>query len=388
MILRDELATKINLDNGVIKKLKIKDYKNVLVLTGPKNSLAIFKKHIEKRLKTKFHLYSKVRTNPSENDIYNIINFARGKKIDAILSVGGGAVMDCGRMVSLLLSHGGLLHEYVEGGTIGTMGITPNLIYHITVPTISGSGGEVSGVATFKRANRFNTISSPFLRPNETYIDPKLMVNIPKQVWANIAFGGFVRSLEAYVSTYSTYVSDMFAEEALKGYITNLKPLLADTKNLDYINKIVVASLNSLIAKNMSSGGAITAIASSLSATLNIHHGTCLALLTAEVSELNYSHNKTKYNKIIEMFGEKVSDKKGGKKADEKKVDDKKPTKTISEVLSKFIEEIGVHLPSIKNKLNDLAIDVVSTQSITNKLFGNPKDITKQDVMKILSKLN
>ncbi len=382
MILRDELATKINLDNGVIKKLKIKDYKNILVLTGPKNSLSIFKKHIEKRLKSKFHLYSKIRTNPSENDIYNIVNFARSKKIDAILSVGGGAVMDCGRMVSLLLSHGGLLHEYVEGGTIGTVGITPNLIYHITVPTISGSGGEVSGVATFKRANRFYTISSPFLRPNETYIDPKLMLNIPKQVWANIAFGGFIKSLEAYVSTYSTYVSDMFAEESLKAYITNLKPLLENTKNLDYINKIVVASLNSLIAKNMSSGGAISAIASSLSATLNIHHGTCLALLTPEVSDINYVYNKPKYNKIIEMFGEKE------KVNDKKEIDTtKSKTKSIGEILSKFIDDIGVHLPSIKNKLNELAIDVISDQSITYKIFGNPKDITKQDVMKVLYKL-
>lgn len=373
MILRDELATKINLDNGIIKKLKLKEYKNILVLTGPKNSLSVFKKHIEKKLKQKFHLYSNIRTNPSENDIYNIINFARGKKIDLILSVGGGAVMDCGRMVSLLLSHGGLLHEYVEGGTIGTMGITPNLIYHITIPTISGSGGEVSGVANFRRANRFYTISSPFLRPDETYIDPKLMVNIPKQVWANIAFGGFVRALEAYVSSYSTYVSDMFAEESLKAYVSTLQPLLSDTTNLEHINKIVVASLNSLIAHNMSSGGAISAIANSLSANLNIHLGTCLALLTSKVSSLNYEYNKTKYNKILEIFGNK---------ADEKSVSKSKTS--VNKVLSDFINDIGVHLPSIKNKLNDLAIDVVATQSMTYKIFGNPKELTKQDIVNLL----
>lgn len=368
MVFKNELSTKINLDNGIIKSLKLDDYKNILVLTGPKNSLEVFNENIKPSITTSFHIYSKITTNPEENDVYNIVNFARDKNIDLILSVGGGAVMDCGRMVSLLLSHGGLLHEYVEGGTIGTMGITPTLIKHITIPTISGSGAEIASKAVFKRADKFFTINSPFLCPDETYVDPTLMVGVPKRLWSNLIFHGFTMALEAYVSTYATYVSDMFAKDALEAYISTIKPLLSDTTNLDNIKKIVVASLNALVAKNMSSGGALSAIANSLGAQLNLHHGTALALLLPQVSQQNYESNTSKYDKVLQMLNAKKST-------------------TINKALQDFLSDCGVWLPSIKARLNDDMVNLIATNSINSTMFGNPKEYNKQDVIKVLKSL-
>ena len=367
VVLKNELSTKINMDKGIIKNLNVEGFKNILVLTGPKNSLKIFEDNIKNKIKTNFYVYSHIATNASENDIYNIVNFARNKKIDLILSVGGGTVMDCGRMVSLLLSHGGMLHEYVPGGTLGTMSITPNLVYHITVPTISGTGAEISSVATFKRANKKFIITSPFLSPNETYIDPTLMVNIPKQLWSTIVFTGFTRAIEAYVSTLSTFASDMFAEEALKTYVPNIKDLLKNPNDLGTINKIVVASLNSLIAHNLSSAGAISAIASSLSANLNLHQGTALATVCAQVCRENYEYNKPKFNKIIEMFNSKEQ--------------------TIFGTLTKFIKDCEVILPSVKHRLTVEIMDQIIADSMGENMFGNPKEFTVSDVLNVLKSL-
>ena len=367
MAIPTKLNTKINLDVGVIKNLDVNNFKNILVLTGSKNSLKIFKESIAPLIKTKFYLYSGITTNPNEQIIYNITNYARDKNIDAIISVGGGSVMDSGRMISLLLSHSGFLHDYAIGGTIGSLGISPKLIYHITVPTISGTGAEISSKATFMHNNTSQIISSPYLIPNETYIDPGLMIDIPKKLWATIAFDCFTNSLEAYVSIYATPTSDIFAEDALKTCIKHIPTILKDNNNINVIKKIVVASINSLIASNMASVGAIHAIAGPISAKFNIYHGTALAMACAPVCEMNYEFNKPKFNKVKKLFG----------RSDAK----------IKTVINSFIDGLNINIPSIKSKLTAEVVREIANESMNADMRGNPKLMTYEDIKKIIENI-
>lgn len=357
--------TKINLGQDIIKKLNVNDYKNILVLTGPKNSYSVFKKNIEKLIQTNYYVLNEITSKPTENLIYNITNFARNKKIDLVLSVGGGSVMDCGRLISLLLSQGGFLHDYVVGGTIGGAGIGENLIDHITIPTISGTASEISPTSYYFKNNQIQTISSPNLFPKAAYIDPVLMTGVPKKVWANIAFDAFVHSLEAYVSVFANISSDVFAIDALKTYIEYIPKLLDDIDNIELINKIVVLSINSLLAINMSSVGAVHAIAHTLSAHFGFHHGTALALVCPLVCEQNYEFNKEKYDNVIKIMG----------------------GKNIKSAINAFIKKLDIYTPSISDRMSDDLIKQMSAESFNYNMIGNPKQFTAEEVENILKSI-
>lgn len=366
--LKKEVSTKINLDIGVIERLDTKKFKNILVLTGPKNSLEIFKQKIETHLKKgKYTVYSQISANPTASEVYLVTNFARDKNIDCIISVGGGSVMDCGRLVSLLLSHGGFLHDYVVGGSVGAGGITSDLIHHITIPTVCGTGAEVSSVSAITINGRKQRIFSPYLAPDAAYIDPALMTNIPPKLWASIGFECFAGAIEAYTSSLSNVASDAFAADALKEYIKTMPKILREPNNTQYIKQMVVASLNATMAVGMSSLGAIHAIGEALSGRLNLHTGIALAIVAPYVSEFNYDANKEKYDSLKEVLG--FTKQKG-----------------IKAAVGEIINNTGVFVPKIKDRIKNMYDELV-LDSMNHTIMGNAKTMKPEDVLKILKGL-
>jgi len=365
---REMLATKINLDTGIIKNLDVNKYKNVLVLCGTYYSLNVFNKYIKPLIKTNCHLFSGLTANPTDSNIYSATSFARSNKIDCIVAVGTASVMDCGRLVSLLLSHGGFLQDYFAGGIIGPFGITSNVVPLITVPTICGSGAEISNSAAFIMNEERKVISSPYLVPKVTYIDPEIMRGIPDIRWAGISFECFATALAAYVSDYANPTSDSFAEAALKDYLTSSIKLINDTNNLDNIKQVEIASINAFIAANFSSYGAAHAIADVLSAKFNIQYGFALAMVCGKVSKLNYEYNKIKYDKVLKFLN--------------------CSSKDIETGIKNLIEKLGLIIPHIKEKLTSYDIDQLSRECINYKMRGNPKTLTPVEVACMLKSLS
>jgi len=362
-----QYATKINFGIDIIKRLNLSMFKNVLVLTGAHYSLEVFNNKIAGALGGNYHLYSGIGANPTETAIYSAVSFARNKNIDCILSMGGGAVMDTGRLVSLLLSHGGLLHEYVANGESAPLVITPNLIYHVTVPTICGTGAEISASASFMLGNKKCKIFDPLLAPKETFIDPALMTDVPKKIWAAVGFECFAGALEAYVSMEATPESDALSEQALTAYVEVATELLEDTSDLVLIERFAAASINSMIAMNLSSAGAVHAIAEVLSAHFNLQHGVALAVVCAEVCVANEKHNKPKFDRVRQIL-------KAGKK-------------DISTAINMLIQKIGITKPVIQHKFTSELKAQMSLECLNPAMRGNPKLLTVVDVTQILNSL-
>jgi len=364
----EQKSTKINLDVGVIKTLNVNDYKNVLVLTGVHDAYKVFRKYIDPMITTNYYLYPDIASNPTDSFIYTISNFARDKGIDCILSIGCRTVMNCGRLISLLLSQKGLLHDYLPGGSIGPAGITADLIDHITVPIISGTGAEISGSAAFIVGQKKQTISSPNLVPTATYIDPEIMQGIPSTLLARYNFECFANALAAYVSPYANAMSDLFAKEALQNYVKFSLKLLKDTSSLEYIEQIEVASLNAFIATGLASTGAVHGIADVIAARFNIQYSVALAMIIARVHGYNYEYNKERYDEVLKIFGA--------------------PDNDIKKFIVRLITKIGITVPSLAGKMKEddireIAIDCMNRDGMRS----NPKIFTVIEVEKILRKL-
>jgi len=279
--------------------------------------------------------------------------------------------MDCGRLVSLLLSHGGFLHDYLPGGTIGPFGISPNKIYHITVPIMPTAGYEISNHASFKIGNRKYMLESPYLVPKATYIDPELMTGLPRELLAVILFDCFATALMAYVSRYANPTSDEFALSALNSYITHSKRLLNEPNKIKYIKHEAAASLNAFLAANYSSLGAVHAIAEVLEARFGMRFGSALAYVCAEVCAFCYDANPKRYNKIAKMLGAQ------GKGASE-----------VKKAINNLIKDMKICMPSLKGKIRDAEYEKLAFDAVNHHaMSGCAKQMTINDVADILRKL-
>jgi len=365
-----QVTTKINFAEGVIHTLDLNAFKNVLVLTGTQYSLEIFEKKIRPLIKTNCHVYPSITTNLTDYVIYGALNFASDKNIDCIISVGPQAVMNCGRFVSLLLTHGGFLHDYLPGGTIGPHGIHPNKIYHITVPTMPSAGYEIANFAHFYYGTDKYMVSSPYLIPKATYIDPLIMRGLPSDLWAVLGFDCFITAMAAYVSMYANPTSDAYAKQAMETFLAIYKKLLQNPQDTELIKQMCAASINSFLATNYSSTGAAHAIAAALAARFGFQFGTALAVVAGEVASTCYASNKERFDYVAKLIGATTT---GGP--------------AIKSAINNLIKQLGIKAPKLKDKFNDVEIEKLAYSSMNCSMKGNAKTLNVKDVIKILGRL-
>jgi len=342
--------TKINFDVGVIGELNVKGFKNVLVLTGTQYSLDIFEKNIRHLIKANCHVHTCVPAILSDHDVYAVMNYAADKKVDCIISVGVESVMDCGRLVSVLLKQGGYLHE------MNSLYITPDVVHHITVPIMPAAGYEISSYASYRCGGEKKMIISPYLVPKATYIDPAIMTNLPSELWAVLGFDCFATSLMAFTSKLANPTSDAYAWQALESYAGFHKKLLKDPSNIEYIKHAASASVNAFLAANYSSTGAVHAIADAIACRFGFRYGIALALVCEEVVKFNYDANRERFDRVFKLI-------------DMKKIN------------------LPLPIPKMKDKLAESEIENISKASMNYAMVGNIKKMTEQDVVKILRSL-
>src|SRR5690554_7181984 len=74
------------------------------------------------------------------------------KTPSGIIGIGGGTVMDLAKAVSIMLSNKGSASDY-QGWDL----VKEEAVYHVGVPTISGTGAEVSRTTVDRKSTRLNS---------------------------------------------------------------------------------------------------------------------------------------------------------------------------------------------------------------------------------------
>ena len=349
------MSTKINFDVGVIAELDVTQFKNILVIAGTQKALEAFEKKVKPHIKKPFRIFENVPVNLTDYVVYNAYNYANDEKVDCIISVGGEAALDCGKIVAMLLSQGGYLHDYLPGGKIGPHGIMPGRVHHITVPAMPAAGYEISNTACFVINGEKKTISSPHIIPDVTYIDPHVMDEMPLDLWASRGVDCFVTALMAYVSKNANAMSDAYAEKAIESYLKAWQKLSKKPGDHELIKHAAVASMNAFLASNFAGRGAVHAVADVLAGRFGFRYGIALALVAPEVCKFVQDANPKKFKSVGDI--------------------------------SKIIKNAGVGAVSLKGKLNEEEIEKIASMCLANEAIHNPKRMELVDVKEILRRL-
>lgn len=201
---------------------------------------------------------------------------------DWIIAVGGGSVLDAGKLLWIF-------HEHPDADLerIARPFALPPLrgkCRFAAVPTTAGTGSEVSSSTILAGADgrKFPIVSHDLL-PDVAVLDPTLTVGVPSDVVASAGLDALAHALESYVSRFANPLADVFAETAARTLLRDLAATQRQPDNSEVRLEVMQAAMMAGWVQNLKVPGVGHAIAHQLGHYGVAHGWACGALLPAAI---------------------------------------------------------------------------------------------------------
>ncbi|TPN89280.1 3-deoxy-manno-octulosonate cytidylyltransferase [Aquimarina algicola] len=127
-----------------------------------------------------------------------------------IIGIGGGSILDLSKAVAIMLTNPGSAADY-QGWDL----VKNKAVYHVGIPTISGTGAEVSRTTVLMGPERKLGINSDFTPFDQVILDPNLIKDVPKDQWFYTGMDCYIHCIESLDGTYLNAFSQSYGEKAL-----------------------------------------------------------------------------------------------------------------------------------------------------------------------------
>jgi alcohol dehydrogenase class IV len=227
---------------------------------------------------------------PSPERVDEAVNRFRREKIEVVLAIGGGSVIDAGKAISAMLTKNCSVFEYLEG--VGTGKIHDGRkIPLVAVPTTAGTGSEATKNAVLSRIGEKGfkkSLRHENFVPDIALIDPILMLSCPPEITAAAGMDAFTQLLEGYVSPKSSPMTDVLAYcgmEYISGNLTEV--YISGQENIPARSAMAFAALLSGITLANAGLGIVHGLASSIGGYFEIPHGVICGTLISSATREN-----------------------------------------------------------------------------------------------------
>lgn len=184
-------------------------------------------------------------------------------KPDGIVGLGGGATMDIAKAISLMLNNPGSSADY-QGWDL----IKNPAVYHVAVPTLAGTGAEISRTTILTGPVKKLGINSDYTLFDQIVLDPELLAGVPKDQWFYTGMDCYIHDVESLKGTFINEFSKAYGEKSID---LCRQVFLEDHPDKD--DKLMMASYFGGMSIAYSQVGACHALSYGLSYVLGIHHG-------------------------------------------------------------------------------------------------------------------
>jgi alcohol dehydrogenase YqhD (iron-dependent ADH family) len=225
---------------------------------------------------------SGVRSNPVLSKAKEGIELARREKIEVILAVGGGSVIDTAKTIAA-----GVKVDHDVWDFFTYKQIIKDALPVLTVLTLSASASEMNSAAviTNEEGARKFSIRSPFIQPRTSIMDPSVLYSLSAAYSAYSAVDAITHMLEGYFNNTEPFspLQDRLVESFMKTVMESTEKILEEPD--DYTSRA-----NMMWATTLAFNGLTTAgmgqvsfpahmIEHSLSALYDIAHGAGLSIV-------------------------------------------------------------------------------------------------------------
>lgn len=183
-----------------------------------------------------------------------------------IIGIGGGTIMDIAKAVSIMLTNKGDSSDY-QGWDL----VKNSAVYHVGIPTISGTGAEVSRTTVLTGPEKKLGINSDYTPFDQVILDPELTKDVPKNQWFYTGMDCYIHCIESLNGTYLNAFSQSYGEKALD----LCKEIFLDDSlsKKDSQDKLMMASWHGGMSIAYSQVGVAHALSYGLSFLLGTKHG-------------------------------------------------------------------------------------------------------------------
>ncbi|HMW16542.1 MAG TPA: iron-containing alcohol dehydrogenase [Accumulibacter sp.] len=314
--------------------------------------------------------FSGIEANPTYETLMRAVEQVRHEKLDFLLGVGGGSVIDGSKFVAaavpfegdpwqILLSHGAEVQRALPLASV------------LTLPA-TGSEMNCGSVITRHETRSKLAFLSPQVYPVFSILDPTKTYTLPARQIANGIVDAYVHITEQYL-TYPVHgrVQDRFAEGLLQTLIEIGPRCLTETENYELranLMWVTTVALNGLIGAGVPHDWATHMLGHEITALHEIDHARTLAIVLPSMLQVRRQQKREKllqYADRVWRLGE----------SDEEQRIDQAIRRTAD-----FFERLGVPTRFSAYGLGAETIEPLVGQLIANGMteLGEHRDITPE----------
>ena len=312
--------------------------------------------------------FSGIMSNPTYVKVQEGAKLAKEQKIDFILAVGGGSVIDCCKIVAAQAKTDKDLWE---------MEMTEHQFPTEVLPmgavvTASGTGAEMNGGAVITNEEKIIKAGMAAAAPRFAILDPEYTMSLPRMQVISGAFDTLSHAMETYFgNSDQDNVSDDVALAIMRNTVVNMRRLL---KNINDIQARSNLMWDSAMAENgILKVGRVTdfqahQLEHQLGAYTDCNHGQGLAV----IHPAYYRHIVKDAKEKFERFGKEVF---GVESAGES-----------LEALAAFIKECGLptKMGELRSKTEITPELLKNVADTCNVIKCNPRELGRDEIYEIL----
>jgi len=157
-------------------------------------------------------IFADVTHEPKTSYVDAIANQLREEfgKVSGIIGIGGGSAMDLAKAVGLMMNNSGSSADYQGWDLVKNPGV-----YKVGIPTLSGTGAEVSRTTVLTGPTKKLGMNSDFTPFDQIVLDPELTTGAPVNQRFYTGMDCYIHCIESLQGTYLNEFSKSYGDKAL-----------------------------------------------------------------------------------------------------------------------------------------------------------------------------
>lgn len=322
-------------------------------------------------------VFDEVVPDPSWDMVNKAVCRARQLDIDLVVGLGGGSVLDVGKLVACLAPGSRSVEIFDQALSCATKGIP-----YIALPTTAGSGSEVTCYAVLEEPERAakRGLRGAGLFPDVALVDPALTVYMPRELTLHTGLDALAHAIEAYTSRRANLVSDFFCETVIRLIGKNLPAAVRDGSASVPRQNMMLASLLAGMALTNSGVGVAHSLSHALGPKANLPHGRACILLLPCAMAYNVGGQYEGRERVIDKYV-RVGSLLG---LDLNGLGSLAATQVTIGFIRDFVAQLGIEGGLRRYGITEDDLGLVAANSSQGSLSTNPRPCSTQDLIDLL----
>lgn len=245
-----------------------------------------------------------IEPNPRFETLMKAVDVIKAEKIDFILAVGGGSVIDGVKFISAAVHFEGNPIDILQKRIL----IKENAMPFGTVLTLPATGSEMNSgsVVTIESTQEKLAFGGSAMFPKFSICDPTVIASLPKRQIQNGVVDAYTHVMEQYLTyPHEGYLQDRIAEGILQTLIEIGPGVVENPTDYTLASNFMwscTMALNGLIQKGVPSDWATHMIGHELTALYGIDHARTLAIIGPSLYNVMFETKKGK----LAQYGRRI----------------------------------------------------------------------------------